>query len=79
MPKGHPEKVEQAVSDVVNELQAAILKFRSFKNSHEGYAVVLEELDEAWDAIKANDHASARREMVQVAAMALRFIIDLEE
>lgn len=47
-------------------------------SSHEGYGVILEELDEAWDAIKANDIAHARHEMIQVAAMALRFLVDVK-
>lgn len=47
-----------------------------FATAHEGYAVILEELDEAWDAIKGNAFAHARVEMVQVAAMAVKFIAE---
>lgn len=49
----------------------------AFHSAHEGYACILEEMDEAWDAIRANDRSAARHEMVQVAAMALRFLVDL--
>jgi len=46
---------------------------------HEGYAVMLEEFDELWDEIKERfpDHDALRRECVQLAAMALRFLEDL--
>lgn len=65
------------IQEIENELALAAAKFRPFASTHEGYAIVLEELDEAWDAIKANDQAQARSEMIQVAAMAIRFIRDL--
>ncbi len=65
------------VDRVLEELQSATSKFNSFNNPHEGYAVILEELDELWDAIKANDLEAARREAIQVTAMGLRFLVDL--
>jgi NTP pyrophosphatase (non-canonical NTP hydrolase) len=42
---------------------------------HEFYAILLEEVDELWDAIK-NDEPLARvhAEAIQVAAMVIRFI-----
>jgi len=46
---------------VDDELVAARKKFPSFGSDHEGYAVILEELDELWDAVKANDPEHARR------------------
>lgn len=62
---------------VVLELASARRKFPAFHSGHEGYAVIREELDELWDAVKRDDIPHARREAVQVAAMALRFIGDL--
>jgi hypothetical protein len=48
---------------------------------HEGYAVILEELDELWDEVRASkpgaDCATMRTEALQVAAMALRFVHDV--
>lgn len=46
---------------------------------HEGYAVILEELDELWDECKAKvpDVDRMRAEAIQVAAMAIRFAVDL--
>lgn len=39
--------------------------------------MLLEEVDDLWDAITSNDLASARKEAVQVAAVALRYIAEL--
>lgn len=50
-----------------------------FKSFHEGYGVLLEEVDELWDEIKMNTHdrTSIREEAIQVAAMALRIAAEL--
>jgi len=66
-----------ALDAVVAELRAAERKFHAFHSGHEGYAVIREELDELWDAVKRDVIVEAKREAVQIAAMALRFIGDL--
>lgn len=70
-------KAEGIAVIVVDELERASDKFGAFSGPHDGYAVILEELNEAWDEIKKNNSSEAWREMVQVAAMAMRFIYDL--
>lgn len=69
--------VDDLLRGVKSELLRAMSKFDSFNSAHEGYAVILEELDELWDEVKANDLNNALDEAVQVAAMAVRFILDL--
>lgn len=71
---------EMVSADVLEELDRAYRKFARMQvGPHEGYAVLLEEVDELWDAIKGNaPWAEQRAEAVQVAAMALRFIVDGE-
>jgi hypothetical protein len=71
------EKAEAIARMVVGELERASEKFGAFGGPHEGYGVIKEEFDEAWDEIKKNNREMAWREMVQVAAMAMRFIYDL--
>jgi hypothetical protein len=68
---------EEWLDVIADELRLAQRKFPAFHSGHEGYAVILEEVDELWDAVKRDDIAHARGEAIQVAAMALRFIVDL--
>lgn len=67
------------VADVLNELDAATAKFGAFASAHEGYAVILEELDELWDEIKSKGGTrdAMYAEAKQVAAMAIRFMRDV--
>lgn len=67
-----------AVESVLDAYDAAIIKHKNpMQSMHEGYAVLKEEVDELWDAIKADDYEAAQEEVTQVGAMALRFLVDL--
>lgn len=61
------------------ELRAARAKHPKFMSMHHGYAVILEELDEVWEEIKKRepDPEKLRKELVQVAAVSVRFVEDL--
>jgi len=66
-----------------DEFHRAIEKFPSFNSAHEGYAVILEELDELWEIVKLKQSTVGRddllrKEAVQVGAMALRFLVDMD-
>ena len=67
------------LAEVEVELYKAVRKFDPFNSPHEGYAVILEELEELWEHAKANTGRSpeARAEAIQVAAMALRYVLDV--
>ncbi|KKL84124.1 hypothetical protein LCGC14_1967880 [marine sediment metagenome] len=71
----------EAAMLAITELKSATLKNGTFNSYHEGYAVILEELDELWEEVKKNPRTRSvsrmRNEAVQVAAMALRFLVDL--
>lgn len=67
----------EAGAEILAEANAARRKFAPFNSSHEGYAVIAEELDELWDDVKANDVEHSIAEAVQVGAMALRYIADM--
>ena len=71
--------LETACAEVAREVQRAEAKYPPFNSTHEGYAVIAEELDELWDAVKGNDRNQARHEAVHVAAMAVRFLRDIAE
>ena len=69
---------EALLSEIGDEYERACKKFSKFNSRHEGYAVILEELDEAWDSIKTNQlNAILELEIIQVGAMCLRFLMDL--
>jgi hypothetical protein len=70
---------EQTVADeVLCELRRARGKFGPMASPHEAYAVILEEVDEFWDAVKTKGCPPefARAELIQVAAMAMRAVLD---
>lgn len=66
-------------TEIEEELRKARAKHAPMHGPHEGYAVILEELDELWDEVRAQvqDKAKMRKEALQVAAMAARFIEDI--
>jgi len=72
---------DKAIGLIIDELCSATTKNGIFHSAHEGYGVLLEELDELWDEVKKKDCNRdidlMRKEAVQVGAMALRFIVDL--
>ncbi len=61
------------------ECEEASRKFAPFNSPHEGYAVILEELDELWDEIKqkSQPRERMREEAIQIGAMAIRFVQDI--
>jgi len=67
--------------DVLAELAKATSKYGPMLSAHEGYAVVLEEMDELWEEIKLKPSERSkdrmREEAIQLAAMAMRFIMDV--
>lgn len=69
------------VSEVMSEYEKASAKFAPFNSAHEGFAVLAEEVDELWDHVKTNqtkrDIEAMRREAIQIAAMAIRFAVDV--
>ena len=75
------ERVIFVVAEIVRELDRAMSIHGSVHSPHEGYAVILEELDELWDLVKAYpkraDVSMMREEPIQVAAMALRFVLEV--
>jgi len=65
--------------EVCAEVERARGLHAQMHSAHEGYAVLKEEVDELWDEIKKKvpDKAATRKEALQVAAMGLRFVLDV--
>ena len=74
----YPE--ESIYSDVARAVEKAQAKHAAMRNAHEAYAVLLEEVDEFWDEVKAQHQnpVAMRKELLHVAAMAVRAILDLD-
>lgn len=69
---------QEALAKIRIEYERAAARYGPFSSGHEGYAAIREELDELWDEVKSTDGLGrACEEAVQVAAMALRFLVDL--
>jgi hypothetical protein len=70
--------IDSVLRDVGEEFSRAVKKFpRSFVNAHEGFSVLYEEVDELWDEVKADNRERQLAEAIQVAAMAVRFVVEL--
>lgn len=76
-------KYDAALIDVGAEVKRARVElgFGPMHSAHEGYAVLLEEVDELWDHVKmkqkSRDLAAMRKEAIQVAAMAICFAAEV--
>ncbi len=71
------DRIDEALAAVRAEVILATGKFSPFNSAHEGFAVLLEEVDELWDEVKGNDPVKARAECIQAATMAVRFLVDV--
>jgi len=61
--------------DLKEEIKEVESKFSEYNSPHEGYAIILDELDELWDEIKKHDHNQLKmyHESIQIACTAIRF------
>jgi hypothetical protein len=73
----------QTAVDVVEEVLSARKHYGAIASAHEGYAILLEEMDEVkehvWIKQKNRDQAKLRKELVQLAAMAVAMIVEIAD
>lgn len=71
--------VDAVLGLVMAELQRARGLHAPMASAHEGWALILEEVKELFDEVivREQNHARMGAEAVQVAAMAMRFLIDV--
>ena len=72
----------RVLSDAGAELGKALRKYPTkLHGPHEGYSVILEELDELWEEVKRKPKkrsaARMRKESIQIAVTALRFAMEV--
>ncbi len=65
--------------EVLEELAMAMKNWPPFNSNHEGFAILKEEVDELWEEVKFGTVSRMREEAIQVAAMAIRFVHDLDK
>lgn len=78
-------QLETAIDKVLTEIRLEAVRaarlHAPMNSLHEGYAVLLEEVDELWDWVKANekrrDYEAIQKETIQIAAMAIRILVDV--
>jgi hypothetical protein len=72
---------EHVTLDVAAEVGRAMELHSPMNSAHEAYSVILEELDEFWEEVRKKREErqpdAMRTELVQIAAMAVRAICDL--
>ncbi len=75
------EQIADAMDDVRDELTQAMRQWPAFNSAHEGYGVLAEEFRELEAHVFTNqrrrDLGEMRLEAIQVAAMAMRFAIEI--
>ena len=74
-------KLKKALESAERELDRAFKNYPAMASPHEGFAILLEEVDELWDEVKPKPYLRSRERMreeaMQIAAMAIRFAVDL--
>jgi hypothetical protein len=75
------DRIDGILASVREEVLAAATKHKPMNSAHEGYAVLLEEVDELWEHVKADTGYTddAMDEAIQVAAMGVRYVLDLRK
>ena len=73
------KQIEYALQEVNWELSKAVKKFPPLHSAHEGYAVLLEEVEELKTEVfkRHKELELMQKEAIQTAAMAVRFLIDV--
>ncbi len=76
-----PPTLHSVLTQIALEIERAESKFAPFNSAHEGFAVLWEEFDElkaiVWQNQNRRDIEEMRKEAIQVAAMAIRFVRDV--
>ena len=71
------------ILEAIREELDRAAKWPPFNSAHEGYAILLEEVEELWAHVKTNqkkrDIPMMRAEAIQVAAMAVKFVQMLDD
>jgi len=72
-------EADDIMADVILALERSVAKHAPMHSPHEGHSVIREEFEELWEHVKADTGHTreAYREALQLAAMAVRYALDL--
>lgn len=73
------QMVRQIADEIAAEVVRAERKHAPLNSPHEGWSVIYEELEELREHVRGNTgrSAEARKEAIQIAAMGLRYVLNL--
>ena len=73
--------LERLLTEVGSEVMRAQAKWPPIHNLHEGWGVIMEEVSEYTDACREQlpNRNAARVELIHIAAMAVRVILDVTD
>lgn len=73
------DAIDHLALEVARELRRAQEKHAPMHSPHEGWSVIFEELEELREHVRGDTgrSAEARKEAMQVAAMGLRYVLNL--
>jgi hypothetical protein len=75
------EDIQDTLFKIDRECRDAMENWPCFNSAHEGFGVLYEEFDElkahVWTNQKRRDLVAMKKEAIQVAAMALRFAVEI--
>ncbi len=71
----------RTILELVKEMKRGRDKFGAYNSRHEAWAVIREEVDELWSEVKSKDRGenADAAEALQVAATALRYVLEFSE
>ena len=75
--------LDKVLTEIRDEVYGMVREHGDFKSLHEGYAVILEELEELWDEVKrpaeTRDLRRLRAEALDVASSAAKFALFIQK
>lgn len=75
-------KIENSLTEIRKEFDRAKGLYSDLHSNHEAFAVLKEEVDELWDEIKKSKgtrlNSQMKHELIQVGAMVVRFLDNLD-
>lgn len=75
------DRIQEIAMEIAAEVARAERKHAPLNSPHEAWSVIYEELEELREHVRADTgrSADARKEAIQVAAMGLRYVLNLCE